>query len=113
MNEELMSEKQLRILERQEADSKTIFGFWVYLMTDCLLFGSLFATFSVLRNNTFGGPGAAELFSWPFVLAETLILLTSSFTCGLAILSARSKQRRQVIFFLGITFLLGLAFLGL
>jgi cytochrome o ubiquinol oxidase subunit III len=113
MNEEPMSEKELQAQERQEADSKTIFGFWVYLMTDCLLFGSLFATFAVLRNNTFGGPGAAELFSLPFVLTETLILLTSSFTCGLAILSARNRQKKQVIFFLCVTFILGLAFLGL
>lgn len=113
MSELAISEKELRIRERQAADSKTILGFWVYLMTDCLLFGSLFATFSVLRNNTFGGPGGDELFSLPFVLAETLILLTSSFTCGLAILAARQKRKNQVIFLLCVTFLLGLAFLGL
>ena len=63
---------------------KTIFGFWVYLMTDCVLFATLFATFAVLRNNTFGGPAGSDLFSLPFVLIETLALLTSSFTCGLA-----------------------------
>ena len=113
MSEVAISEKDLRRLERDEADSKTVLGFWVYLMTDCLLFGSHFATFAVLRNNTFGGPGAGELFSLPFVLAETLILLTSSFTCGLAILSAHNRQKRSVVFFLGVTFLLGLAFLGL
>jgi cytochrome o ubiquinol oxidase subunit 3 len=113
MSEIVISEKDLRRLERQEADSKTILGFWIYLMTDCLLFGSLFATFAVLRNNTFGGPGAGELFSLPFVLAETLILLTSSFTCGLAILSAHNRQKQRVIYCLCITFLLGLAFLGL
>ena len=69
-------------------DSKTVFGFWVYLMTDCVLFASLFVTYAVLHGNTFGGPGAAELFSLPFVLGETLILLTSSFTAGLAMLAA-------------------------
>ncbi|MGH7237705.1 MAG: cytochrome o ubiquinol oxidase subunit III, partial [Candidatus Saccharimonadales bacterium] len=58
------------------ADDKTIFGFWAYIMTDCVLFASLFATFAVLHNNTFGGPGGAKLFDLPSVLAETLVLLT-------------------------------------
>jgi cytochrome o ubiquinol oxidase subunit 3 len=98
---------------RAEADAKTIFGFWVYLMTDCVLFASLFATFAVLRSSTFGGPSGSTLFSLPFVLAETLILLTSSFTCGLGILSARLGQKDRVLIFFGLTFILGLAFLGL
>lgn len=96
-----------------EADSKTLFGFWVYLMTDCVLFASLFATYAVLHVNTFGGPGSLQLFSLPYALAETLILLTSSFTCGLAILSAQRNMRRQVLIWFGITFILGLSFLGL
>lgn len=92
---------------------KTVFGFWVYLMTDCVLFACLFATFAVLRNNTFGGPGGSELFSLPFVLTETLILLLSSFTCGLAILSARLHKQHLVLVLFGLTFLLGVAFLSL
>lgn len=99
--------------ERRKADGKTVFGFWLYLMTDCVLFASLFATFAVLRNNTFGGPGAEVLFSPNFALAETLILLTSSFICGLGILAARRGLRRQVLILFGLTFLLGLSFLGL
>jgi len=99
--------------EKQTNASKTIFGFWVYLMTDCVLFASLFATFAVLRNNTYGGPGGEELFSLSFVLAETLILLTSSFTCGLAILAAHQGKKDLVLKLFGLTFLLGLAFLGL
>jgi cytochrome o ubiquinol oxidase subunit 3 len=105
-----MSQAQL---ERQQADSKTVFGFWVYLMTDCVLFASLFATFAVLRNNTYGGPSGESLFSLSFVLAETLILLTSSFACGLGILSARQGLKKRTLICFGITFLLGLAFLGL
>ena len=97
--------------EKQEAESKTIFGFWVYLMTDCVLFASLFATFVVLRNNTFGGPAGNELFSLPFVLTETLVLLTSSFTAGLGMLAARRRDRNQVLIFFGITLLLGVFFL--
>jgi cytochrome o ubiquinol oxidase subunit III len=98
---------------RQEDDAKTVFGFWVYLMTDCVLFASLFATFAVLRNNTWGGPSGETLFSLSFVLTETLILLTSSFSCGLGILAARQGHRRAVLVLFGLTFLLGLAFLGL
>jgi cytochrome o ubiquinol oxidase subunit 3 len=96
-----------------DANNKTIFGFWVYIMTDCVLFASLFATFAVLRNNTFGGPSGQELFSLPFVLAETLILLTSSFTCGLGILAARKHDKQQVLGWFAVTFLLGIAFLAL
>lgn len=98
---------------KDEASSKTVFGFWVYLMTDCLLFASLFATFVVLRNSVWDGPSGSELFSMPFVLTETLILLTSSFTCGLAMLAVRQHEKRQALGWLGITFLLGLAFLGM
>lgn len=94
-------------------DEKTIFGFWVYIMTDCVLFATLFATFAVLRNNTAGGEPGSELFSLPFVLAETMVLLTSSFVCGLAIIAARQKNSRQVLLWLGVTFLLGVAFLSL
>ncbi len=97
----------------QADDSKTLTGFWVYLMTDCILFASLFATYTVLRGNTFGGPSGQELFSLPFVLLETLILLTSSFTCGLAMLAAHRDDKKQVLAWFGTTFLLGLAFLTL
>jgi cytochrome o ubiquinol oxidase subunit 3 len=99
--------------ERVSADSKSLFGFWVYLMTDVVLFASLFAAFAVLRNSTFGGPAGAELFSLPFVFTETLILLTSSFTCGLAIVMANRGSRRQTLVWLAVTALLGVAFLTL
>ncbi len=96
---------------QSESTSKTLFGFWVYIMTDCVLFVTLFATFAVLRNSTFGGPGGGQLFSLPFVLTETLLLLTSSFSCGLSILSLQKRNKKQVLFWLAVTFLLGLAFL--
>ena len=95
----------------QENTEKTVFGFWVYLMTDCILFATLFATYAVLRNNTYGGPSGHELFSLPFALSETLILLTSSFTCGLAMLSAQRENREKILVWLGVSFLLGIAFL--
>lgn len=96
-----------------ETADKTSFGFWVYIMTDCVLFATLFATYGVLHNNTFGGEGADKLFSMPFVLTETLLLLTSSFTMGLAILAMQRHKREQVLVWLGATFVLGAAFLGM
>ncbi len=99
--------------EEIQKNDKILFGFWVYLMTDLLLFSVLFATFSVLRNSTFGGPTGRELFDLPSVLAETLILLTSSFTCGLGMIAARQGSKKLVLTWFGITFLLGLAFLSI
>lgn len=96
-----------------ETADKNAFGFWVYLMTDCILFATLFATYAVLHKNTFGGPSGAELFDLPFVLAETLLLLTSSFTCGLALLAMRQNIKRIVVIAMGLTFVLGATFLGM
>lgn len=95
----------------QHISDKYALGFWIYLMTDLLTFAGLFAAFAVLRNNTFGGPGGAELFSLPFVLTETFILLTSSFTCGLAIISVYENNAKKAIVWFWITFALGLSFL--
>ena len=96
-----------------EDSSKSLFGFWLYLMTDCVLFASLFAVYAVLHKNTFGGPAGFDIFSLPFVLKETLILLTSSFTCGLGVLAAQRLNRKQVLGWFSVTFLLGASFLAL
>lgn len=95
----------------KDDNSKTLLGFWIYIMTDCVLFASLFATYAVLHRNTFGGPSGQQLFNLPYVLTETIVLLTSSFTCGLAILSLRRNNKNKVLFWFSITFLLGLVFL--
>jgi cytochrome o ubiquinol oxidase subunit 3 len=97
--------------QEHQATEKTVFGFWVYLMTDCVLFAALFAVYAVLHHNTFGGPDGRELFSLPYVLGETMLLLTSSFTCGLALLAAQRRNKQQILFWLGVTALLGLSFL--
>jgi cytochrome o ubiquinol oxidase subunit 3 len=94
-----------------EGDAKAIFGFWVYLMTDCVLFAGLFATYAVLRDNTFGGPAGYQIFNMPQVLVETLVLLMSSFTCGLGVLAARSNRKTLVLGWFAATFVLGLVFL--
>ncbi|HWZ65437.1 MAG TPA: cytochrome o ubiquinol oxidase subunit III [Patescibacteria group bacterium] len=92
-------------------NDKTVLGFWIYLMTDVILFATLFATYAVLRNNTFGGPSGKDLFNMPFVLTETLILLTSSFVCGLSVLAARRGSKNQAQMWLSLTFLLGMVFI--
>jgi cytochrome o ubiquinol oxidase subunit 3 len=93
-------------------EKKTL-GFWIYLMTDCVLFAALFATFAVLQSGTAGGPGGSELFDLPFVLIETIILLTSSFTIGMALLASKSGYKKQTFTWLGITFALGVIFLSM
>lgn len=106
-----MSNIQRTPAEAEAREDKTNFGFWVYLMTDCILFASLFATYVVLRGNVAGGPSGSEIFQLPLVLAETLILLTSSFACGLAILAMKQGKKRQLVSWLAITYVLGVAFL--
>ena len=96
-----------------EANDRVMFGFWVYLMTDLLMFAVLFATYAVLHGNTLGGETGRELFSLPLALTETILLLTSSFTVGIAMVMAREGKKAQTLLWFGITFALGLAFLGL
>lgn len=111
-----MSEVVTTALERealeQRAERSTI-GFWLYIMTDCVLFASLFAVYAILHVNTFGGPGPKELFHPGSVLAETLLLLASSYACGLSVLRARNGERFKAIFWLVLTFALGVGFLAL
>jgi len=82
-------------------------------MTDLIVFAVFFTTFMVLRNSTFGGPAGKDIFDMPFVLTETIILLVSSFVCGLAMLAARRQARTQALLWLGTTFVLGATFLGM
>ena len=99
-------------MDKPDTDNKGIFGFWLYLMTDLVMFAVLFAAFAVLRNNTFGGPELHKLFeNISFVLVETFILLTSSFTCGVALICATYDKKAAMLSWLGATFLLGTTFL--
>lgn len=93
--------------------SKTTLGFWIYLMSDCLIFATLFATFGVLVNATAGGPTGSGLFELPYVLGETLLLLISSFTFGMAMLAMQVRRQSQVVGWLAVTFAFGAGFIGM
>lgn len=99
--------------EAEKKFEKYTFGFWVYLMTDLIMFAGLFAAYAVLRGGTFGEPAQGALLSLNGALAETLVLLTSSFTCGLATLAAFRGKKAQTIAWFVVTFALGATFLGL
>ena len=89
------------------------FGFWLYLMSDAIIFSLLFATYAVMARNNAGGPTGNTLFSLPNAFAETMLLLFSSITFGLATLAMKSGEKQRMLSWLLVTFLLGLGFVGL
>lgn len=97
----------------QDTFSKTYLGFWIYLMTDCLLFATLFVTYAVMHSKTFGGATSKDIFDLTAAFTETMILLVSSVTCGAAVISAVKGNKKSLISFLGLTFILGSIFIAL
>ncbi len=98
--------------EEAHAESPTILGFWIYLMSDALIFAALFATFGVLGTSFAGGPTPREIFELPLVALNTAILLVSSITYGFAMLALDGGKVRTVQAWLALTALLGAAFVG-
>jgi cytochrome o ubiquinol oxidase subunit 3 len=94
-------------------ESSTLLGFWLYLMSDCLIFAALFAVYAVVGRNYAGGPSGVELFDLPLVALNTSMLLLSSITYGFAVLEMQRRRVKPVLTWLAITGLLGCAFLGL
>ena len=93
--------------------SSTMLGFWMYLMSDCLIFACLFATYAVLGGNYAAGPGPHDLFDLPLVALNTAMLLFSSITYGFAMLAMEKNRVAATQAWLAITGLFGLAFLGI
>jgi cytochrome o ubiquinol oxidase subunit III len=87
------------------------FGFWVFLLSDIVMFSALFATYAVLVRATVGGPTGAQLFNQVTVAIETACLLLSSYTCGLMSLAVSARRRTDTYVFALVTFMLGAAFL--
>ena len=100
----------------REVESKRIiagYGFWIFLISDIIMFAAFFATYAVLSGETAGGPSGRDLFNLPNVVIETGCLLASSFTCGIASIGA--EKRRAAWFYpaMAVTCALGLVFLGI
>ncbi len=93
--------------------SRTTFGFWLYIMSDFILFGALFAAYIVLSKSTFGGPAAKTLFKLPYNFLQTCIFLVSALTAGLGGASAHRKDKNKTLLFFAATFLLGVIFIGM
>ncbi|MEE1926041.1 cytochrome o ubiquinol oxidase subunit III [Pseudomonas sp. 148P] len=96
-----------------DSSEMTVFGFWLYLMTDCILFASIFATYAVLSGNFAGGPSGHDIFELNYVLGETALLLFSSITFGFAMLQMYKGNKGGVLAWLAVTWLLGAGFIGM
>lgn len=99
--------------EHHDAGGNSVFGFWIYLMSDCILFATLFATYAVLSGSFAGGPTGKDIFELPYVLVETFCLLLSSVTYGFAMLAMHKGNQSGVMKWLAVTFLFGAAFIGM
>jgi cytochrome o ubiquinol oxidase subunit 3 len=99
--------------DHHDAGPMTVYGFWLYLMTDCVLFASFFAIYAVLSGNIAGGPSGHDIFELPFVAVETAFLLFSSITYGFAMLAVYKGKQSQVLGWLALTFLFGAGFIAM
>jgi cytochrome o ubiquinol oxidase subunit 3 len=96
-----------------EAGGSTMLGFWIYLMSDCLIFAMLFAAYALFGTSYAGGPKPSELFELPLVAVNTTMLLLSSITYGFAMIAMQEKKKSAVLAWLAITGLFGAAFVGI
>ncbi len=96
-----------------DAGGNKLFGFWIYLMSDCILFATLFATFAVLASATAGGVSGKDIFELPYVFVETMLLLVSSITFGFGIIAMKRQDIAGLKRWMMITFLLGTGFIGM
>ena len=101
------------LTEEYHPENGTLLGFWLYLMSDCLVFACLFAMYAVLGRSYAGGPTGAELFDLPLVAVNTALLLLSSITYGFAMLEMQNSRLGGTLAWLVITGLLGAGFIGI
>ncbi len=104
---------RFHMTEEHHPENGTLLGFWIYLMSDCLIFAVLFACYAVLGRSYAAGPSGADLFDLPLVAVNTGLLLFSSITYGFAMLSAQAGRKAPTLVWLAITGLFGAGFLSL
>ena len=97
--------------EHPDTVANQAFGFWLYIMSDLVLFSTVFATYAVLGHNYAGGPTGRDLFHLPYAFGETMLLLFSSTTYGMVMLAMHRAKKNLVLAWLTVTFLLGLGFI--
>jgi len=107
------SEQEFYLTEEHHVENGTMLGFWLYLMSDCLIFACLFAMYGVVGHNYAAGPSPKDLFELPLVALNTSMLLLSSITYGFAMLEMARKRKTATLFWLFITGCFGAAFLGI
>ena len=100
------------VTSEHHPENGTLLGFWLYLMSDCLVFACLFAMYGVLGRSYAAGPSGADLFELPLVAVNTSLLLLSSITYGVAMLEMQRNRLLATLAWLGITGLLGAGFVG-
>ena len=104
------NEANLHLAAEAHQSENKLFGFWIYLMSDLVIFAVLFATFATMATSFAGGPGPKQLFNLPYLFVETMFLLISSWTYGLSMIGVQNQKKNAVLSLLAITFLLGLGF---
>ncbi len=104
---------QFYLTEDHHPENSTMLGFWLYLMSDCLIFAVLFATYGVLGRNYAAGPSPADLFDLNLVAINTAMLLLSSITYGFAMLQMQRDGKAATLFWLAITGVFGALFLAI
>ena len=107
------SEQEFYLTEEHHVENGTMLGFWLYLMSDCVIFACLFAMYGVLGHNYAAGPSPKDLFELPLVALNTSMLLLSSITYGFAMLEMARKRKGATLFWLFVTGCFGAAFLGI
>ena len=105
--------REYHLAHEPHPENGTALGFWMYLMSDCLIFAALFATYGVLGRSYAGGAGGAELFDLKLVAINTAFLLISSITFGFAMLRKQLNDKSGTLIWLAVTLVFGLAFLAL
>ena len=112
---EFRREEEIPLSKRGPAPTRIVvgFGFWLFLLSDIVIFASLFAAYAVLSHRTAGGPTGNQLFDRGHTLIETMCLLASSFTCGLMMLASERRSALETYLWALVTFLLGASFIAL